>query len=302
MTINELLTSFFSRKTVRQLSATGWNPAYEDTVLRLVEHPETKTNRECIDEVYWYLASHYKDEYYFKNEMLNQLVSSEDTAIVELPVAGSIADFIIVNESATVYEIKTSLDNFDRLASQISDYSRAFAKLAVVIPSEKLGSLLQKIDNPKIGIVIETDGQFSVYREPVADMSHLSHRAMFGILRKPEYSAIIKQWFGTVPEVSDFEYYETCCVLFSQIPMQKAYLLFTDALKKRKLRQDISDIPYGFRGLLYFMKLNRREYARFLSFLNQKFAKGAIHGLKNMLKGANDRSKNAPKGAKNSRN
>lgn len=233
--INDLLTSFFSRKTVRQLSVAGWSQAYEDTVVRLVEHPETKTNRECIDEVYWYLASHYKDEYYYKNEMLNQLVSSEDTAIVELPVAGSIADFIILNDSATVYEIKTALDNFDRLDSQISDYFRAFAKVCVVIPAEKLDSLLQKIDGPKIGIVIENNSPFSVYREPVADMSHLSHRAMFGILRKTEYSAIIKQWFGSLPEVSDFEYYETCYDLFSQIPMQEAYQLFVNTLKKRKL-------------------------------------------------------------------
>lgn len=107
----------------------------------------------------------------------------------------------------------------------------------------------------------------------MADMSHLSHRAMFGILRKTEYSAIIKQWFGSLPEVSDFEYYETCYDLFSQIPMQEAYQLFVNTLKKRKLQQDISDSPYGFRGLVYFMKLNRREYARFLSFLDQKFAK-----------------------------
>lgn len=255
------------------LSEDGWNQMYQDAVLRFVSNSEEKTNRECIAEVYRYLANHYKDEYYFKNEMLNQLVGLKDTAIVELPVSGAIADFIVVNDSATAYEIKTTLDNFDRLESQISDYSRAFAKVSVVISSEKLKSLLQKIDNSKIGIVIETDGQFFVYREPVADMNHLSHRAMFGILRKTEYSAIIKQWFGYLPEVSDFEYYNTCCNLFSQIPMQKAYSLFTDALKTRKLRQDISAIPYGFRGLVYFMKLNKREYARFLSFLTQRFAK-----------------------------
>ena len=271
--INELLTSFFSRKTVRQLSVAGWNQAYEDTVLRIVDNPESKTNCECINEVYRYLASYYQDEYFFKNEILNQLVHSEDTAIVELPVSGSIADFIIVNDSATVYEIKTVLDNFDRLDSQISDYFRAFAKVAVVIPAEKLDSLLRKIDNPKLGIVIETNGQFSVYREPVEDMSHLSHRAMFGILRKPECSAIIKAWFSSLPEVSDFEYYEACCDLFSQIPMPEGYSLFVDILKKRKLQQDISAIPHGFRGLVYFMKLNRREYARFLNFLDQKFAR-----------------------------
>lgn len=63
--INELLTSFFSRKAVQQLSVAGWTQTYEDTVLRIVEHPETKTNCECVDEVYRYLAHNYKDEYYF---------------------------------------------------------------------------------------------------------------------------------------------------------------------------------------------------------------------------------------------
>lgn len=273
-TDSELLTKFFSRKMICNLSADGWNQIYQDAVFRFVQNFKKKTNRQCIEEVYKHLVSHYKNEYFFKNELLNQFAfSEEDTAIVELPVAGSIADFIIVNDSATVYEIKTALDNFDRLESQISDYSRAFAKISVVVPSEKLGSLLQKIDNPKIGIVIETDGQFLVYREPAADMSHLSHRAMFGILRKTEYSAIIKQWFGSLPEVSDFEYYETCYDLLSQIPMQEAYQLFENTLKKRKLQQDILNIPYGFHGLVYFMKLNRCEYTRFLNFLNQKFAK-----------------------------
>ena len=272
-TDSELLTKFFSRKMICNLSADGWSQIYQDAVLRFVSNSEEKTNRGCIDEVYRYLSSNYKDEYYCKNEMLNQLVSSEDAAIVELPVAGSIADFIIVNDSTTVYEIKTALDNFERLESQISDYFKAFAKVAVVIPSKKLDSLLQKIDDPKIGIVIEADGQLSVYREPTVDMSRLSHRAMFGILRKTEYRAIIKQWFGSLPEVSDFEYYERCCALFSQIPTSEAYPLFVDALKNRKLQQNISDIPYGFRGLVYFMKSSRREYTRFLSFLDQEFVK-----------------------------
>ena len=273
-TDSELLTKFFSRKMICNLSADGWNQIYQDAVLRFVLNSEEKTNRQCIEEVYNHLVIHYKNEYFFKNELLNQFAfSEEDTAIVELPVSGSIADFIIVNDPATVYEIKTAFDNFERLESQISDYFRAFAKVAVVIPTEKLDNLLQKIDNPKIGIVIETDGLLSVYREPVADMSHLSHRAMFGILRKTEYSAIIKQWFGSLPEVSDFEYYETCYDLLSQISMQEAYQLFENTLKKRKLQQDILNIPYGFHGLVYFMKLNRCEYTRFLNFLNQKFAK-----------------------------
>lgn len=116
-TDSELLTKFFSRKMIFNLSADGWNQIYQDTVLRFVQNFKKKTNRECIEEVYRYLARYYKDEYYYKNELLNQFAfSEEDTAIVELPVSRAIADFIVVNDSATVYEIKTALDNFERLA------------------------------------------------------------------------------------------------------------------------------------------------------------------------------------------
>lgn len=126
---SELLTKFFSRKMICNLSADGWNQMYQDAVLRFVSNSEEKTNRQCIEEVYKHLVIHYKNEYFFKNELLNQLAfSEEDTTIVELPVSGSIADFIAVNDSATVYEIKTALDNFERLDTQLSNYSRAFTK------------------------------------------------------------------------------------------------------------------------------------------------------------------------------
>ena len=43
------------------------------------------------------------------------------SAIVELPIVDSIADFILFNGKAVVYEIKTELDSLERLEGQFSE-------------------------------------------------------------------------------------------------------------------------------------------------------------------------------------
>ena len=58
------------------------------------------------------------------------------TALTEVPIGKSKADFILINGKAIVYEIKTELDNFDRLDGQMEDYYKAFSRM-VVVTSEK---------------------------------------------------------------------------------------------------------------------------------------------------------------------
>ena len=53
-------------------------------------------------------------------------------ALTEVPIGSSKADFILINGKAVVYEIKTALDNFDRLDGQIEDYYKAFSRTVVV--------------------------------------------------------------------------------------------------------------------------------------------------------------------------
>nr|WP_270211591.1 sce7726 family protein [Streptococcus anginosus] len=48
------------------------------------------------------------------------------TALTEIPVGRAKPDFILINGKAVVYEIKTELDNFDRLENQINEYYKAF--------------------------------------------------------------------------------------------------------------------------------------------------------------------------------
>ena len=71
---------------------------------------QEKTNGECISEIYQYLKKEYQNEYFYKNTLLNKLLLGihsprTTTALTEVPVGNSKADFILLNGKAVVYEL-----------------------------------------------------------------------------------------------------------------------------------------------------------------------------------------------------
>ena len=108
------------------------------TIRRYLINSNDKTNKELISEIYQKLKKGYRNEYFYKNTLLNKLLFKnhdpyKTTALTEIPVGKSKADFIMINGEAIVCEIKTELDNFERLDSQLKDYYRAFDNVCVVV-------------------------------------------------------------------------------------------------------------------------------------------------------------------------
>ena len=56
----------------------------------------------------------------------------------QVRIGHSIADFVMINGEGRVYEIKSDLDNFDRLYDQLRDYYRAFSKVSVLVSIHEL--------------------------------------------------------------------------------------------------------------------------------------------------------------------
>ena len=134
-----LINRFFTRNTLKELINEGESATYSAAIRRYVADSSNLSNLECISEIYFFLKSQYQNEYYYKNTLLNKLLLGihnphTTTALTEVPIGNSKADFILINGKAVVYEIKTELDNFERLDGQIADYYKAFSRVAVVRP------------------------------------------------------------------------------------------------------------------------------------------------------------------------
>lgn len=271
-----LLNRFFTRNTFKQVIDEGESPSYVAAIRRYIVDYSGKTNEECISEIYQHLKSEYQNEYYYKNTLLNKLLLGvhsphTTTALTEVPIGKSKADFILINGKAIVYEIKTALDNFDRLNRQIEDYYKAFSRVVVVTSEENYDDVNQRLQNSPAGICLLTKkGTLSIRKKPIEYCDMLSKPIMFKILRKNEYEQLLTKSFGVLPDVSQFEYYRTCQALFESLPTEVAYQKFIQALKLR-MKIDVveySKIPYELKFLVYFSNYKKSDYVKLCHFLN----------------------------------
>lgn len=271
-----LLNRFFSRSTFKQLIEDGSSKEFSAVVKKYTSTNCKKTNQECISEVYEHLRKHYQNEYYYKNTLLNKLLLGKHstrttTALTELPVGKSKADFVLINGKAVVYEIKTELDNLDRLEGQLRDYYKAFTNVVVVTSEKNCKNVIERLNNSPSGVCVLTSrGTISERKPAIECYDSLSKNVMFKVLRKKEYEYILMDYYDSLPDVSQFEYYRECQKLFCTLPTKDAYQFFLQALKMRISVEDqqYSSIPYELKCLVYFSDYKKNEYAKLFDFLN----------------------------------
>lgn len=283
MEVNEVgnLNKIFTRNMLRQWIDGKTDTVYSSVVRSYANKPEQKKNRELISEIYSELQKNYRNEYFYKNTLLNKLLLgvhsvNTATALTELAIAKSKADFVLINGKAVVYEIKTELDNLGRLNSQIEGYYKAFDHVAVVTYEKNLQLLtrvLDKIDKP-VGIyVLKKNGRLGTIRKPERYTADLDKETIFKLLRKKEYEEIIAKRYGYLPEVTQFKYYSACKKMFLQMSEEESYLLALKELKKRMQleKEEFVKVPYELKFLVYFMELTCDDYQKLKVFLECQY-------------------------------
>lgn len=275
------LNRVFTRNMLRHFIDGKIDNVYSSVVRRYTCHADQKNNRELISEIYCELKNNYRNEYFYKNTLLNKLLLgihsvNTTTALTEVAIARSKADFVLINGKAVVYEIKTELDNLDRLCSQIDDYYKAFDHVAVVTYEknlQQLQQLLESIDKP-VGIyVLRKSGKMGTVQAPKRYTNDLDKEVIFKLLRKNEYEDIIIRQYGYLPKVTQFKYYSTCKEMYLNISIEASYLNVLKILKNRMRleKEEFIKIPYELKFLAYFMELTHNDYQKLTVFLESQY-------------------------------
>lgn len=276
---NFILNRVFTRNTFAELLTEQNNGTYFEVIKRYIEDSENKSNRNLISEIYAIMSNNYRNEYVYKNTLLNRLLISKHslkttTALTEIPINKSKADFVLINGKAIVYEIKTELDSFERLESQLNDYYKAFDHVCVVTCEDNFKRIEEILYDSPVGIYILTKrNRLSLRKEPVRHNSNLDSNIMFKILRKREFENIIRTYYGELPAVSQAKYYTQCYNLFKNIDIEVAYQYMLKELKNRATIEieEYKQIPYELKFLAYFSKYKKSDYCRLDNFLNNRF-------------------------------
>ncbi len=276
-----ILNRVFTKQLVNALIDNKHLEILESMVRKYFSEQEFDTNGEVISKIYSFMAHNYRNEYVYINTLFNKLLLGRHslnttTAITQLPIENSKADFILINGKAVVYEIKTELDSFDRLMYQIEDYYKAFPYVNVVTCSQNYYKLYQMLKDTPTGIFILSDKKNTIQQKkaPVENFESITHKALFKILRKSEYENILIKHLGKLPHATPAFYYDECLKMFGTIPIKEVYSSFVVALKKRNKVDDIdgfNHIPYEMKSIIYFSNLKKNEYEKIEKFLNNKY-------------------------------
>lgn len=275
------LNKIFTRNMLRCFIEGKSEAVYSTVVRRYTDKPDQKKNRELISEIYCELKKSYRNEYFYKNTLLNKLLLgmhsvNTTTALTEIAIAKSKADFVLINGKAVVYEIKTELDNLERLSTQIDDYYKAFDHVAVVTYEENIPQVIKVLCNlnKPVGVyILRKNGRLGTVIKPGRYICDLRKEILFKLLRKSEYENIIIQKYGYLPKVTQFKYYTACKDMFYKIPIEEAYEFVLAQLKKRMqiVREEFGRVPYELKYLAYFMDLSCEDYRKLEVFLEHQY-------------------------------
>ena len=279
MNSNMILNRLFTQYNFDDLIQGQKNDVYISVIKRFVQDPLSKNNGEIISEIYSYMSKNYRNEYFYQNTLLNKLLLGRHsikttTALTQIPINKSKADFILINGKAVVYEIKTELDNFERLKNQINDYYKAFSHVCVVTCEEYYKKLIKILKNTNVGICILTNkNTLRFEKEPVADFSNITHKHLFKVLHKKEFEDILLEIFKKLPQATPAFYYDECYNWFESIPIMDAYKETLIQLKKRNkiTKEEFNRVPYELKSLMYFNSNYDNDYKKLELFLNKMY-------------------------------
>ena len=276
-----LLSRAYTRPMFAELARTGDTEPVLKLLLahgQIEQYMGTLRLAELFNLGWTRLATNYRNEYVYKNELATRLVfkrHSPRTAgfQTELRVRGSIADVVIANGTTTAYEIKTEFDSCRRLASQTNDYLMAFDKVYVVTHPAHIVRYERELDS-RVGLMILSDQHaLTPYREASSNIDNIDPLTIFRCMRRAEYLSAIKSTIGAVPIMPNGLIGAYCETLFKQLSKEQAHRCFVKAIKARTTDKSnvdcVSKLPSSLRALGYATPLSGRQRISVLDSLSK---------------------------------
>ncbi|WP_165765983.1 MULTISPECIES: sce7726 family protein [Mycolicibacterium] len=224
---------------------------------------------DALDTALSIMAKRYRNEYVFKNSLVDRIVFGRHnprtaSALLELRAGPSIADVVIFNGTSTAYEIKTDLDDFSRLASQLRCYEQCFERVAVVTSPRLAPRVLAAVPD-HVGVLALNDrGSLSERRAPASGVGRLSPPALFGLLRRQEILTILRRTRGYEIDVPPAQLWQRTRDLFLDLSVEVAHAEVVDQLRVRGMRAaaPAAVMPRSLRAMAYEVPLSTSATAR----------------------------------------
>lgn len=273
------ISQILSPSMFRNIVVKGDIVLFEKQTNKYLNITGNDTNLDIIRTIYKTLNKEYRCEYIYKNNLLLHIIKTyglkKSLTFNELRIGASLADLVMLNGIVKVYEIKTELDNLEKLEKQIIDYKKFADEVYIVTDDKYAEKLLIKYNNTDIGIIIlNSKNKLEVVKK--AEISDLSFDfdTIFKILRKQEYLDLVYDNFGYIPDVPNTKVFRTCYDLLSKNDIKDFQKQVLGKLKERKLKSPdflkSKKTPPELKHICNSLDFNDSEYHKLYDFLETK--------------------------------
>ncbi|WBY15946.1 sce7726 family protein [Erythrobacteraceae bacterium WH01K] len=213
---------------------------------------EEKTAAHAFESAFELLrTSGLRSEYVYKAALThNVLLGTHSLAtasmVNEFRAGRSKADVVIFNGTSTAYEIKSDRDNLGRLAGQIADYRRVFARNFVICSASHLNEV-QSVLPDDVGILLLTRwNRISTFRTATPDISSLCLNTIFSSLTNLEIKNIIAKCGERVPDVPNTRLRRTMSKTFEHLNPANAHNAMVATLRKTRSKESLREALQNF--------------------------------------------------------
>lgn len=275
------ISRLFSTGVLREMSLKGRSPLFT----RLAEESYLFDKAKSSDRVHDLFDTAFsvlrrkvhRHEYVYKSALTQNIllgVHSLQTAsmLTEFRVGACRADLVILNGTATVYEIKSERDSLSKLERQIRAFREVFANVYVIAGENHVEAVVDAVP-PDVGVMqLSNRHQISTLREALEQPDRTSCAAMFDSIRLGEAKQILERNGLKVPRVPNTELYSTLRVRFIELPPQVAQTSMVDVLKKTRNLMPVADLieqlPRSLQSVAMSVKLRRADHSRLVRAVN----------------------------------
>ncbi len=271
------LTRLFSATVFREMAKKGRSGLFR----RLVEQThllDCADQRATVGDIFnsafeiLKVAGH-RDEYIYRAAICHKVLMGTHSLrtasmLNEFRVGSCKADVVILNGTATVYEIKSERDSLARLANQVENYKRVFAKVNVIASESHIEGVLATVPDDVGVMCLSKRYRIRTLREAVDCTGHICPVSVFESLRMAEGAAILRAMGVTVPKVPNTQRHAAMRDLFAALDPVALHVEMVRTLKRTRDLAQLGDLierlPESLQAAALSVSVRRADHPRLI--------------------------------------
>lgn len=275
------LARLFSASVFHELAQLGRSPIFARLLPQLdllLPEPERLTVAEAFDLAFATLRkADNRNDYVYRVAVAQTILMGKHSLktasmLSEFRTGTSKADIVILNGTATVYEIKSERDTLARLAGQIEDYQKVFSKVNVVCGEDHLYDVLNLVPD-SVGVMqLKRWNRISTYREARDCSASVDPVAILSSLRVTEAITILKMLDQDIPSVPNTILRATLREIYQTLDPVSVHVAMVKALKESRnllsLADLVADVPVSLKAAALTRRMRKGDADRVVRALN----------------------------------